>query len=502
MIRVLSLLVLMLSVLTAADRAGPATAAASAAPVVAYIEIEGVIDDMQKRYVERALTTARERGAQVIVTHITSPGGLVTAAEDIVHLYLDQPKDGPRQIAWVDREAWSAAAMIAYAHHEVHLGPSGKIGDIGVIFQTGDSSDPIKYAPEKIETAVRAMLRSIAQNRGWNEAKMVKMTARNQELYKFSVAGKDVWVIEDDLPQFLSDHPDIDPYTKVVVKNGQKDRLMSYTAQEAVAEGMATSAGGSLDDLYARVGTSSSSVVDLTRTTNENVAWALAAWAPILASITILCIVLELKMGSGIFIIIAACTGAAFLFCQFYLDMANALDIVLIVLGLAIIMVDLFILPTGGILAATGACVALAGLFMSFMANGVQFNWSSPQWAEEATSAFRQMILSLFVFTGGALVLIASAPRLGLFRRVAVQAEITSTSDAPELSAASGLIGRTATCRSGLHPGGFIILGPGERAGEELSATAEHGEHMDPGTEVVITAMQLGEAVVRRKEQA
>ncbi|GDY11880.1 hypothetical protein LBMAG53_07580 [Planctomycetota bacterium] len=524
MTRVLTLLLLLWSVLVAAEVGGSATpasspsataakasepAAASSATAglpskagirAAYLKIEDTIDDMQVRYVERTLKAAKEQGVQVIVTHIVSDGGYLHSAQEIVNKFLDLPKDGPRLVAFIDRKAWSAAAMIAYSNHEVHLTNSGLIGDIGVIFI---KDDEIKYAPEKIETAVRTMLRSIAQNRGWNEAKLVKMTARNQELYRFSMPTEGnkpahyEWVIQDDLATFLAQHPDLDPNAKLIVKNGEKDRLMSYTAREAVEEGMATGTVASLDDLYAKLGVTKESLVDLSRNTNESVAWYLSGWAPLLASLTILFIILELKSGTGLFIILAACTGAAFLFCQFYLDMANAFDVVLMLIGLALVIVDLFVLPTGGLLAACGAAVGLVGLTLSFMPNATQFSFAAPEWGKLLVTALGRSLLSVAVVAFGAVVLISAAPRLGLFRRIAVQAEIGGTSDSPSIG--SSLVGRTATCRTALHPGGFVVLGGGDRAGEELSASAEHGEHLPAGAQVEIVSTSLGEVIVRLK---
>jgi membrane-bound serine protease (ClpP class) len=479
---------------SATATAGPATA--PTAPIVAYIEIDDAIDEFQLSYLERSLAAAKTQGATVIVTHIISDGGYLHIAEEMVHKLLSMNANGPRLVAFIDRRAWSAAAMIAYAHHEVYLTPSGKIGDIGVIFQSGDSAEPIKYAPEKFETAVRAMLRSIAQNRGWDEARLVKMTARNQSLFRIPVPAtadrptRTVTVIEDDLPTFLADHPEVDPETKVLVAG--HDRLMSYTAQEAVDEGMATAVIADLDALYTRIGAKPTAM--LTKTSNERLAMDLAGWAPLLAAATILLIIVEMKMGSGLFILLGLVTGSAFLFCQFYLDLANAVDIVMILGGIALILLDLFVLPTGGIIALGGAALLMGGLFFSFMPNLNQFDFDGPTWGGNATRAFLDVIYAILAFGVAVIAIIAAGPRLGLFRRVAVVGEISGTSDNPAIGL--NQIGRLATARCDLRPSGYIVLGDGPGAGDELSATARHGTLITAGTRVRIVSTGLGEVVV------
>jgi hypothetical protein len=131
------------------------------------------------------------------------------------------------------------------------------------------------------------------------------------------------------------------------------------------------------------------------------------------------------------------------------------------------------------------------------MPNATQFSVTAPEWGGLLVTALGRSLMSVAVVAFGAVVLISAAPRLGLFRRIAVQAEIGATSASPSIG--SSLVGRTATCRTALHPGGFVVLGAGDRAGEELSASAEHGEHLAVGTEVEIVAASLGEVIVRMR---
>ena len=197
---------------------------------IAYIKIDGVIDPHKAAYYRRSMDAAVAAKVDAVVVHLTTPGGRADSAEEITKAALAVPDDGPLTVAFVDRESYSAGSLIAYAHRRVYLTDVATIGNIGVIFQTAEGK--IEYGPEKIETVIRTLLRSVAQKNGWNEAKLQKMTARNQELYRFDLAGGPVWVIEDDLGRFLAAHPEVKSEQKILILG--EDRLLSYTAKEAI----------------------------------------------------------------------------------------------------------------------------------------------------------------------------------------------------------------------------------------------------------------------------
>jgi membrane-bound ClpP family serine protease len=130
-------------------------------------------------------------------------------ARDMLKLLLDKTGSELHLIAFIDYRAISAGALIAYGHEAIYMAETASIGDIGVIFFKPGGE--MEYAPEKIETVVRTLLVHAAEQRGWNRGLLLKMTARNQNLYRITLAdGATDFVIEDDLAGFLAQHPDID----------------------------------------------------------------------------------------------------------------------------------------------------------------------------------------------------------------------------------------------------------------------------------------------------
>lgn len=484
-----------------ADTVGPATAPAAAAATVAYIPIKTDINPLTARYLNRALDAAKAQGATTLVVHITSPGGRVDTTMEMTGALLAVPKDGPQLVAFIDEHAISAAALIAYCHQRIYMTPRASIGDIGVIFQTSDGK--MEYAPEKMETVVRGMLRNAAQNRGWSEAKLIKMTARNQELWRIDAGQGPEWIIGDDLPAFLIKHAELERKGDHLIKDGKRvgavvsgeDRLLYYTAKEAVDEKMATGLVDDLDALYRQLGTSRDRVVDLSPTTTESVSWILAGWAPLLAGLAVLFIILEFKMPGGLFISLAAVAGAAFFICQFYQELAGSAELIAVLAGLVVVALDLFVLPTGGWLTGVGMLLLAGGLVFSFMPDADQFHPTSEGWGRELLNALTSSILALAVMTAGVAMAIAAAPRLKAVRRISVDAAIAGTSDGEAPPATSA--GQRGIARTGLSPAGFVTID-----GREISATSEHGVFIAPGAAIEVVAMRFGEAVVRPVEGA
>ncbi len=452
---------------------------------VGYLPIHGPIDDGRAAYFKRGLGEAKKQGMTHLVVHLTTDGGALSAGQAMLQQAL--ASDGPRLIAFVDNRCYSAGSLIAYGHHEILLTKEATLGDIGVIKMSADGK--MEYAPEKVETVVRTLLRSAAQNRGWNEATLVKMTARNQDLYRFDLPEGPKMVIEDELPSFLAANPTIKTESKVLLLG--KDRLLSYTAQEAVKAGMATALVDDLDGVYARLGVTKTAVTDLSPTSAERWSWTMAEAAPLLAAAALFFLFMELKApGFGWWGGLAVACGVGFFVCQFALDLANSFEVVLLVLGVALVVLELFIIPTMGLLGILGGLMVVLALLLSFMPTDLQFDMSSPFWAERAAQAMTQATGAIAVMTIGTIGMLLLLPRLAVRSRLADAAAIDATS-AGTIEAAN-LGGKTGTARSDLTPAGEV-----EVEGHLYSANADHGQFIPVGTPITVVEARFGELVVR-----
>ena len=138
------------------------------------------------------------------------------------------------------------------------------------------------------------------------------------------------------------------------------------TGQEAVKLGMATGLVADKDALFAQLGVEEADVVDLSPRFAEQTAWHLATIAPLLAGLAFLFVLFELKTpGVGLWALLAAVCGAGFLLAQYYLDMAENIEVVLLLAGVLLIGVDVMLGIGAGVLAAAGGTLAFLGLLLS-----------------------------------------------------------------------------------------------------------------------------------------
>lgn len=500
----LLLSVLLISALHGADRSATAAAVApgpgpGAAPRVAFIPVEGGIDEHRAGQFERALERALAAKPEFIVLKVTTDGGRLDSAMEMLRRELKAGSQGTKLVAFIDNRAYSAGALISYGCSRIYMTSDAYIGDIGVI--TINKDNQIEYLPEKIESPVRALLRQCAEHNGWDKAKIQKMTARNQELWEVTLEGKPTWVIEDDLPRFLADHPGL------AVKDGKmlrgeatvgfvaaaKDRLLTYPAKEAVAAGMATALVKDLDEVYRNLGVEPSQVAGFEPSPQEKVAETLGGWAPLLAALAVLFLILEFKVPSGgLWLIGAGICGVSFLVMQYWLQLAGAPEVILIGLGLVAVILELFVLPTGGILGACGLLMVGSGLILAFMPDNLQFDPSAEGWGRALGSALVQSMLSLVIMTVGVVVAIVSLPRTRAMRILASPAAVEATSAGAVEASAASLVGRRLVARTELRPSGYVLVD-----GRDVAATAEHGVMVEAGAEVVVVESRFGELVVR-----
>ena len=483
---------LLLTAACTAHAAGPAPASSDYG-TVGYIAIDDVIDRFSDRYLARAVEQAQAEDIDTLLVRIDTDGGEVHHARTMFKRILDLEAEGIRTVAFVDFRAISAGALIAYAHEEVYIAETASIGDIGVVFQTPEGE--IKYAPEKFETVVRTLLVQAAEQRGWNRGMLLKMTAHKQSLYRVTLPGGAVeYVIEDDLPEFLAGHPGIDrdDPKQVIVYRGP-DRLLTLTGREAVKFGMASGNVADPDAMHARLGVSADEVVDLSPRGAERAAWALSRFAPALAGLAVLFLLFELKTpGVGLWAGLAALLGAGFLLAQYSLDLMENFELVLIVIGLGLVVAEMFTMVGGGLLAALGAAIGFVGLVLGFLPNELTFDLDDPIFVDALRDAGFGSATTLGIAAAGTVLAIKYLPRAALHRRIAVREAVTATSAGDVEARSTVLLGQRGETTEALHPSGTVRIGK-----ESIRARAEHGAYVAAGAAVEVVSVEFGEVVVR-----
>ena len=115
---------------------------------VVIVPITGTIDLGLAPYLERVVEEAAEDGAAAILLEIDTPGGRLDAVLQMRDTLLGSSVP---TIAFVDRTAFSAGALIAIASEQIYMAPGGVMGAATPISgATGETAD------EKTISAVRS----------------------------------------------------------------------------------------------------------------------------------------------------------------------------------------------------------------------------------------------------------------------------------------------------------------------------------------------------------
>ena len=182
---------------------GTAFAQPSAGSHALVISVDGVINPVKKRFVERAIDEAREGGAVILIIRLDTPGGLLMSTRDIVELLLDSPVPTAVYVSPSGAQAGSAGTFITAAANFAVMAPGSNIGAATPVSGTGRDLD--ETLASKVENDAAALIRSIAQERGRN-AELLEATVREAASYsaREAVDGKVVDFLAEDIAGLLA----------------------------------------------------------------------------------------------------------------------------------------------------------------------------------------------------------------------------------------------------------------------------------------------------------
>lgn len=139
--------------------------AQGSAGTVAVLEVEGVIDPVVARYVQRGLAGAEERNAALVVLALDTPGGLDSSMRTIIQAILASPVPVAAYVSPAGARAASAGTFIVAAAHLAAMAPGTSIG---AAHPVGLGSDWSATEQDKVTNDAVAYIRALAEQRGRN----------------------------------------------------------------------------------------------------------------------------------------------------------------------------------------------------------------------------------------------------------------------------------------------------------------------------------------------
>lgn len=413
---------------------------------VAYIDSE--IDLGLAPYVSRVISEAEQNNADAIVFKINTFGGRVDAATQIKDAIISSKV---LTIAFINNRAISAGALIALSCNKIVMVPGSSIGAATVVDQTGQK------VGEKYQSYMRSEMRSTAEKNG-----------RRTDIAEGMVDER-------------------------VVVEGLVDstKLITLTADEAHKYLIADTVLTSFNELLSAFDLKNAQEVSITSNWAEDVVKFLnnSIISSILIMIGFFGLMAEIKTpGWGV----AGTTGlialTLFFGSSYILQLASILEILLFIIGLILLLVEIFIIPGFGVAGISGIVLIFASIFLSLLG-------SDPFIDMRAVSiAIIQLSGAMLFALLGMFFLVKYLPKSTAFNKLVLAESEKADQGFVSYPSEKELIGKTGSAFTTLRPGGTAVID-----GRRIDVVAD-SEYIDKdvkikvirveGIKVVVTAVK------------
>ncbi|HBB91449.1 MAG TPA: serine protease [Bacteroidales bacterium] len=337
-------------------------------PRIFLFEMDRQVDKGLWRITKDAFEASREWKADLVIIRMNTYGGLVDMADSIRTKILYYPKP-----VWVfiDNNAASAGSLISLACDSIFMRPGANIGAATVVNQTGE------VVPDKFQSYMRSTMRSTAEAHGKDTL----------------VSGKDTTYTWRRDPKIAEAMVDPSVYIAGLIDTG---KVLTLTTQEAIKWNICEGEANSIEELLEKEGITRYELKRYKLTALERFISFLLS--PAIQGILILLIIggiyFELQSPGIGFPLLVAVIGALFYFAPLYLDgLAEHWEILLFIAGLALLLVEIFVIPGFGVAGISGIVLMVIGLSLSLIRN-VKLDFSGVQ-ASDIFQAFTLVILSV-----------------------------------------------------------------------------------------------------------
>jgi membrane-bound serine protease (ClpP class) len=417
---------------------------------VYVVPIEGMIDLGLAPFIQRVLKEATDNQAAAVVLEINTFGGRVDAAVQIRDALLDS---NITTIAFINKRAISAGALISLASSKIAMASGGTIGAATPV-QAGQPGEGTKPVEEKTVSYVSKEFRSTAEAR-------------------------------DRPPRIAEAMVDADIAIPNVINKG---KLLTLTTAEAIRLKVADIEANTVIDALAAFGISDAELLYRKPNWAENIVRILThpVVSSLLISIALVGILVELRTpGFGFAGAIGISSLSLFLWGHWIAQLVGWEEVLIALAGVVLLVIELFVIPGFGIVGILGILAILAGLVLSLVGTG-----DAPQVI--MMSAVRVMI-ALGIAIVVTLVLMKFLPRMPFGRRLVLETELSAGSGFDSsLPSDHRLMGKEGISTTPLHPAGIA-----EFHGERVDVVSE-GELIDAGITVKVVKVDGNRVVVRR----
>jgi membrane-bound serine protease (ClpP class) len=417
-------------------------------PLVYEIPIRNQIEPALLYVIRRGVSEAVREQADAVVFSMDTPGGRVDVTRDILDIIrrIDVPV-----YTFIERDAYSAGAIIALGTPHIYMAPGSVIGAATPMMMSpgGGVQDLNEDVSEKMKSGVAAMVRAAAEQ-GGHDPELAEAMVRRETEYKIG--------------------------SHVVSAAGE---LLTLTASEAEGN-LSSGTVANVEAMLEAAGLPDAQIIKMEVTPAERIARVIAALAPILMMVGLGGIYLEIKTpGFGLPGIAGAAALALFFFGHHIAGLAGMEDIVLFIIGFALLFTEVFITPGFGLL-------GIGGIVLVFVSLLNAMTWQIPGELLPALSgsgatlerALGKLALGLAGTVVAAVYIGKKLPTSRAARPLVLSQSTGKTDGFTAARDQSGLLNREGVTEMNLHPAGRAVI-DGDRVN-----VITHGEFIEKGARI------------------
>lgn len=415
-------------------------------------------------YTKQALKEAKELNPDLIILHLNTYGGEVTYADSIrtAILRCETPI-----VAYIDNNAASAGALISIACDRIYMRTGSQIGAATVVSGVDGSKMPDKY-----QSYMRATMRATAESHGKDSL------------------GR--WHRDPLIAEAMVDES---VYIEGVIDTG---KILTFTTKEAIEHHYCEAEVENLDQVLEAEGydPSQCEISEYKPSLYDKLKGTLMGTA--LRSLLIMLIIggiyYELQQPGIGFPLAVSITAAVLYFAPLYLDgLAAYWEMAVFIIGIALILLELFIIPGFGVAGIGGILCVIFALITSMLNN--DFFDFTPIHIPDLNQALLTVFLGLILGTILIIYLVSKIGTNGMFARLALDKEQTMEEGYVGVPIKQiSIVGSEGIATTDLRPSGKVVID-----GRHYDAVSQYGDFIEKGTPIIVTKYETTQLYVRKK---
>lgn len=346
------------------------------------------------------------------------------------------------------------------------------IGAASVVDQTGQK------LPDKYQSYMRATMRATAEAHGKDTIIM-----GNDTIYK--------WKRDPLIAEAMVDE-------RTVVKNvTDSGKVLTFTTEEAIKHNYCDGMAENIKEVIkSEIGNAEYELIKFKPTAWDNIKGFLLS--PIFQSILIMLIIggiyFELQTPGVGFPLVVAITAALLYFAPLYIDgLAEHWEILLFLIGVILIVLEIFAFPGFGVAGISGIVLVVAGLILSLIGN-VKFNFQ-PVNGDDFTRASLTVIGGMLLGFVTTIYLSNKIGTKGIFKRLALDTTLDNKEGYLGVPLETqNVVGESGIASTVLRPSGKVRID-----NKVYDAVSINGAFIEKGTEIKIVKYEAGQVYVEKK---